>query len=250
MMCGSSADAADVAVLMNGELAAAMVTDPPYGIDYGSAVEARTKNPRDNAHIANDKLEDAVVLWAAAFPIWKACLRRKESAFYVWGPAGPQFIDLGIALRLAGLEPHGSIVWRKDRFVLARSDHNYQHECAWYGWRDDGTHIWHGTKAETSVWDFKRPTRSPDHPTQKPLGLIRRCVQNITRIGDLVVDPFLGSGTTLLAAETDGRRCFGMELDPKYVDVICRRWQEISGELPVLESTGEAHDFEVPTEGG
>lgn len=97
---------------------------------------------------------------------------------------------------------------------------------------------------ETSVWDFDRPARSDDHPTQKPLGLIQRCIRNITHKGEIVVDPFLGSGTTLLASDIDGRVCFGMELDPRYVDVICRRWQTLTGQQPVLEATGEPHGFE------
>lgn len=246
VMCGDSSDPAAIFLLMRGEEAAAMVTDPPYGINYGDSVDWRNKmrrSNRDDGHILNDGTEEAIDLWNRVFPAWKDALRAKNSAFYVWGPSGPQFIDLGAALRTAGLDPHGSIIWRKSSFSLSRSDHKYQHEPCWYGWRTDGTHRWAGPNNETSVWDYDRPSRSEDHPTQKPLPLIGRCIRNVTRKGELVVDPFLGSGTTLLAAAADDRTCYGMELDPCYVDVICRRWQEQSGHLPMLESTGKPHDF-------
>lgn len=247
VMCGDSADPAAVFLLTRGEEAAAMVTDPPYGINYGEVVDWRNRmrrSTRGDGHIQNDETDDAIDLWGRVFPVWKNVLRAKDSAFYCWGPGGPQQIDLGEALRVAGLAPHGSIIWRKSSFSFSRADHKYQHEPCWYGWRSDGTHRWAGPNNETSVWDFDRPARSDDHPTQKPLGLIQRCIRNITHKGEIVVDPFLGSGTTLLASDIDGRVCFGMELDPRYVDVICRRWQTLTGQQPVLEATGEPHGFE------
>lgn len=248
IMCGDSTSPSDIERLMAGREAQSMVTDPPYGVDYGDTVEFRRslglpQRPADNSHVKNDGLGDAMTLWGACFPLWMALLRRKGSAFYCWGPGGPPQIDLGVALRDAGGQIHGSVIWVKSSFSFSRADHKYQHEPCWYGWRSGGTHDWCGPNNETSVWEYAKPSSSPDHPTQKPVELIRRCVRNITAPGGLCVDPFLGSGTTLIAAHLEGRVCFGMEMEPKYVDVVCRRWQEATGILPIAESTGNEHSF-------
>jgi len=255
VMCGDSTSPTDIDRLMAGRQAQSIVTDPPYGVDYGDTVEFRrslgkTQRPADNSHVKNDGLSDALGLWAACFPLWIAVLRKKGSAFYCWGPGGDSQIDLGVALRDAGGKIHGSVIWVKSSFSFSRADHKYQHEPFWYGWRSDGTHEWCGPNNESSVWEYPKPSSSPDHPTQKPVELIRRCVRNITSPGGLTVDPFLGSGTSILAANLEGRVCFGMEMDPKYVDVICRRWQEATGVKPISEATGNEHDFcEARTDG-
>ena len=248
VMCGDSTSPTDIERLMAGREAQSMVTDPPYGVDYGDTVAFRrslgkTQRPADNSHVKNDGLSDALSLWDACFPLWVSHLRRKGSAFYCWGPGRPQQIDLGVALRAAGFEIHGSVIWVKSSFSFSRADHKYQHEPCWYGWRSDGTHDWVGPNNETSVWEYPKPSSSPDHPTQKPIDLIRRCVRNITAVGELTIDPFLGSGTTLLAAHLESRVCYGMEMDPRYVDVICKRYQLATGVLPIAEATGNTHDF-------
>lgn len=248
LMCGDSTSPTDVDKLLAGREADAMVTDPPYGVDYGDTVEFRRslglpQRPTEHSHVRNDGLMDALTLWDACFPLWVPRLRRKGSAVYCWGPGGPQQIDLGVALRNAGVQIHGSVIWVKSSFSFSRADHKYQHEPCWYGWRADGTHVWHGPNNESSVWEFPKPNRSPDHPTQKPLELIQRCVRNISPHAGLVLDPFLGSGTTLLAAHVEGRTCFGMEMEPKYCDVICKRWQLATGIKPIAEATGREHDF-------
>lgn len=273
VMCGSATDPVAVDKLMAGRLASSMVTDPPYGIGYGSTVEYRRRmgkqqRPEDDSHIVNDESAEAHDLWAESFPLWVPLLERKGSAVYCWAAAGPEQLLLGQALEDAGLTIHGSIVWVKSSFSFSRADHKYAHEPAWvaapgagepipvdlaadldhapawYGWRSDGTHDWIGPNNETSVWEYPRPARSPDHPTQKPVDLIRRCIRNVTPFGGIVVDPFLGSGSAVLAAYLEARVCYGMELKPRYVDVICRRFQEATGIRPKLERTGELHDFD------
>jgi DNA modification methylase len=234
-------------VLMDGRTADAAVMDPPYGIDYGDVADARKElgkaQKRVVSSIAGDDTTGALTLWAAVFPHVRDALTRKGSAYYCWGPPGIQSADLGHALRDAGLEPHGGIVWNKQKFSFSRSEHKYSHEPAWYGWRTDGTHEWHGPNNETSVWDCQRPGISPDHPTMKPVELIRRCVTNITQLGDLVIDPFLGSGTTLIASELDRRVFYGIELSPGYVDGLLRRWETLTGVVPVRGADGTAVSF-------
>lgn len=272
VMCGSSTDPADVGKLMAGRVPQSMVTDPPYGVDYGTAVEFRRQmgkkqRPKSDSHVAGDGIDEVRALWDAAFPLWVPLLAKKGSAVYCWAAAGRQQIELGEALEAAGLAVHGSVIWVKSSFSFSRSDHKYRHEpawicapedaeldvvppdlehaAAWYGWRSDGTHDWFGPNNESSVWEYPRPSRSPEHPTQKPVELIRRCVRNVTAFGGLVVDPFLGSGTTVIAAYLESRVCFGMELKGHYVDVICKRWQQATGVVPVLEASGAPHDFLV-----
>lgn len=250
VMCGSSTDASHLATLMAGALADAMITDPPYGVDYGDTVEFRrtlgkSQRPTDDSHVTNDGLAEALALWDAVFPL-AASHMGPRAAFYCWSPPGDQQIDLGVALRAAGFDTHGTIIWVKSSFSFSRADHKYQHEPAFYGWPAKAVHDWHGPNNETTVWEYDRPRRSELHPTQKPVELIERCVRNITQAGDIVLDPFLGSGTTLIAAHTGSATCYGMELAPRYVDVICARWQAATGIAPVLERTGEAHDF-TPT---
>lgn len=247
VMCGSSTSAEDLAGLMAGTKADAMITDPPYGVDYGDTVEFRrslgkTQRPADNSHVANDGLTEAIDLWAECFPAIAGAMADR-SAFYCWSPPGDQQIDLGLALREAGFETHGTIIWVKSSFSFSRADHKYQHEPAFYGWPTKAVHDWHGPNNESTIWEYDKPHASPLHPTQKPVELIQRCVRNITERGDTILDPFLGSGTTLIAAEAEGRVCYGMELKPAYVDVICARWEGLTGIKPVRASTGEPVSF-------
>lgn len=248
VMCGDSTSVADLDALMGGHEAQSMVTDPPYGVSYGDTVAWRrsmgkSQRPQADSDVHNDGDLDAAKLWADCFPLWIAKLRKKGSAVYCWGAGGQQQIDMGMALRDAGCEIHGSVIWVKSSFSFSRADHKYQHEPCWYGWRADGTHEWCGPNNETSVWEYPKPSSSPDHPTQKPIELIRRCIRNVTSPGGLTVDPFLGSGTAVLAAHLEGRVCYGMELTPRYVDIVCKRYQLATGTLPVNAATGDQVDF-------
>lgn len=246
LMCGDSSSQGDVERLMTGIVADAMVTDPPYGVDYGASVEWRAKmgaharnRNQTNTHILGDGAHEAEGLWQRTFPLWRQVLRQKGSCFYRWSASGDLQFKLANALDAAGLAIHGSVVWVKDSFSFSRSEHKYQHEPAWYGWRSDGTHSWHGPTNESSVWECARPARSDSHPTMKPVPLIARCIRNITSEGAVVVDPFMGSGTLLVAAEEMNRRAIGMELDPRYVDVAVRRWSTLTGLTAFHAETGE-----------
>ncbi len=222
LMCGDSTQGDDIALLMQGTKARLMATDPPYGVAYDGS-GSNPKWRKDGATIANDDLgvnqED---FWVSAFKLWPL-----EGDAYVFCPSGPPNMTLARAIEAAGIEHHQWLVWVKDRLVLGRSHYHYRHEHIFYGWK--GKSSWAAGRDQDSVWECERPSSSPEHPTMKPVPLVARAIANSSAIGDVVVDGFLGSGTTLIAAQQMGRRCYGMEIKPCYVDVAIRRYYELLG---------------------
>ena len=224
LMCGDSADRGDVARLMAGETATLMVTDPPYGVAYEPEGRKR-KRP-----IANDDLgANQAEFWTRAFSSWPL-----EGDAYVFSPSGPLISTLCASIEATGIEHHQWLIWVKDRLVLGRSHYHYRHEHIFYGWK--GKTSWNGSRKEDSAWDEDRPLASPQHPTMKPVSLCQRAIENSSGPDDGVADPFLGSGTTLIAAERLGRRCHGMEIDPRYCRVAIGRWEAFTGEKAVKEA--------------
>ena len=218
LMCGDSAHSGDVSRLMAGQQATLMVTDPPYGVAYEP--EGRKRKRR----IANDDLgKDQAEFWTKSFSAWPL-----EGDAYVFSPSGPLIQTLSASIVAAGIAHHQWLIWSKDQFVLGRSHYHYKHEHIFYGWR--GKSSWNGSRVEESVWNEDRPMRSPQHPTMKPVSLCVRAIENSSQPNDLVIDLFLGSGTTLIAAERTGRRCYGMELDPHYCALVIARWETFTGE--------------------
>ena len=236
LMCGDSTDSGDVSRLMAGETARLMVTDPPYGVEYSSpgkrdssgrlryGGDLRRKEP-----IANDDLgEDQAVFWTGALASWPL-----EGDAYVFSPSGPLISTLCASIEAAGIEHHQWLIWLKSRLVPSRGHYHYRHEHIFYGWR--GRSSYNGSRTEDSIWVADKPHRSPEHPTMKPVALCERAIANSSSQGNLVIDPFLGSGSTMIAAERLGRRCYAMEIEPLYVDVAVRRWEEFTGLKAVLE---------------
>lgn len=224
------------AALLDGRQADLVWTDPPYGVAYvGKTKDALT--------IDNDALDPAALarFLGAVFTL-ALNNTRGGACWYVASPPGPLSIQFAAALDKLGVLRQG-LVWVKDQFVLGRSDYHYRHEPIWYGWTPGAAHHATADRTQDSVHEVARPKRSIDHPTMKPVELISRHIANSSRPGELVVDPFAGSGSTLLAAHDTARVAAVVEMDPRYADVICRRWQELTGDEPVLESTGEPHDF-------
>ncbi|MDP9201130.1 MAG: DNA modification methylase [Gemmatimonadota bacterium] len=223
------ADATDsLAFVMQGSSADVLWTDPPYGVGY----VGKTKKA---LRIANDDAEGLRSLVDRAFAATDVVL-RPGAATYIAHPAGRLSVTFAEAFLDAGWELRQTLIWVKDQMVLGHGDYHYRHEPILYG-RKPGTGRWgrghdgwYGGNAETSIFEVPRPRASRDHPTAKPVALVRRCLQNSSTSGDLVLDPFLGSGSTLIAAEQDGRRCVGIELDPCYVDVAVARWEAFTGE--------------------
>lgn len=244
LLCGDSTDMAAVEAMLDGDRADCMWTDPPYGVDYvGKTKDALT--------IQNDGAADLPELLAGAFAVATAAL-KPGAPVYIAHPPGPLSLDFAKAFLDAGWLLRQNLIWVKDAMVLGRSDYHYRHEPILYGFTDPepgsgrlgrGGDRWFGDNAQTSVLEVPKPPRSEDHPTMKPVELVARCLANSCRPGGMVYEPFGGSGTTLMAAHTTGRVARVVELDPRYADVICRRYQEHTGMKPVLEATGEPHDF-------
>ncbi len=220
-----------------------MFTDPPYGVSYAdknAMLNKLDKGNRNQTPIKHDHLPLHVMskLWRRCFSAWRNYLTDRAS-FYVTGPGGTLIFELANVLAECGWEPRHSLVWNKNTHVLSRSDYNYKHETILYGWFD--RHDFYGQgEFKSSVWDIDKPNHSELHPTMKPIALIENCLFNSSKKGDLVVDPFLGSGSTLIACEKNDRLCYGMEIDPHYVDVIVQRWQEFTGREGIRLSDGRA----------
>jgi DNA modification methylase len=230
LMCGDSTSVEAVAALLAGEKARQLITDPPWNVDLENYVSTkRISKTRENNHIANDAL-------GADFPEW--CRRVCAVAAGALAAGAPAYVVMSSqewpvidgALRTAGFHWSSTIIWLKDRPVLGRKDYHEIYEPVWYGWREGGPRLVElHDRTQTTVWPVKRPGRSDLHPTTKPLELIDRMVRNSSRRGDVVLDLFGGSGSTLIAADAAGRRGYAMELSPNYCDVIVQRWEKATG---------------------
>lgn len=230
LLCGDSTDPAAMARLADGAEADLVVTDPPYGVEYQTALstsEAAARHRRaDGMEVANDNLgfDGTRALVCDAF---KALPIRDGAAFYVFAPPGDLLTAFALGITDAGYRPRHQIVWVKDRFVMGRCDYHYRHEALIYGWREGAAHYFIDDHTQDSVWECKRPGSSKMHPTMKPVELVERAIINSSKAGWLIIDPFSGSGTTMAAAQNQGRRCYGMELEPKYCAVILERMSEM-----------------------
>jgi len=238
LLCGDATNPADVERLMAGERATCLWTDPPYGVSYvGKTADALT--------IANDTDAGLAGLLGAAFTNVGPHLEAGAS-FYMAHPAGPLALTFAQVVQNLGWSLRQTLVWVKDSLVLGRSDYHYRHEPLLFGYlpapgrRGRGGAGWHGDNAQDSVFEIPRPKASPDHPTTKPVALVTAMLANSTRRGDLVLDPFGGSGTALIACDELGRAGRLLELDPRYCDVVVRRWEALTGETAERTSTAMA----------
>ena len=236
VVCGDATDVGAFHALLGGDRADSVWTDPPYGVDYvGKTADALTiQNDAQSAGDLEDFLRGSLGATSSAV--------KPGGSWYVAAPSGDLFHTFGTVLLELGVWRH-TLVWVKDAFVMGRADYHYRHESIFYGWQPGGPHDWFGGRDKDTVLEVPRPRSSREHPTMKPIELVARCLNNSAPRGGVVLDPFGGSGSTLMACEYTGRKARLIELDPRYVDVICRRWQEYTGSKPVLESTGEPHDF-------
>lgn len=260
LMCGDATVEADVSCLMAGEKADMIFTDPPYNVDYTG---------KKNKKIKNDNMKDSdflEFLTAAFVNLYK--FSKKGAAIYV-AHADTEGLNFRLAFTDSGFKLSGCLIWKKNALVLGRSDYQWQHEPILYGWHIPGTHFWRGGRKQTTILnetdvitklskdeysirtdlgeiivtgksikiseipttiiEVDKPSSSDEHPTMKPVKLIIRFVNNSSQRGGLILDLFMGSGSTMIAAEQLGRRCFGMELDPHYCDVVLSRWEKFTG---------------------
>ena len=225
LLCGDCTDPDAVTRLMlPGEEADLLLTDPPYGVQIGTA----RKPGQRPAFMEGDSLGEHGT-YDLILRALKAAPLRPGGAFYLCSPAGSNETVFRLALRDAGLPLRQSLVWAKNHFTLSRQDYQWKHESILYGWKPGAPHHFGGGRAQTTVWEIPRPMKSPLHPTAKPLELMRRAVENSSQPGGMVYDGFGGSGSTLLACEAAGRRCRMLEVEPRYCDVVIRRWEKATG---------------------
>lgn len=221
LYCGDSTKAEDVAALMDGKKANLIVTDPPYNVAY----EGKTAK---KLTISNDSMS-ADSFYSFLFAAFQrmAEVTVPGGAAYIFH-ADTEGLNFRHAFQDAGFQLHEVLIWNKNSMVLGHSDYHWKHEPILYGWLAGGKHKWYSDRSQVSVWDFKRPARSDKHPTSKPLDLISYPILNSSAEGDIVIDFFGGSGSTLMASEQTGRVCYTMELDPQYASVIVERFAEVS----------------------
>jgi site-specific DNA-methyltransferase (adenine-specific) len=239
LLCGDSTKAEDVELLMAGAKADLMLTDPPYNVALGmneTPEQAKARNRRtDGKVVSNDSMSDGDfrAFLVSCFRCGLDCLKPGAS-FYVWHADSEGFNFRG-AIRDCGEKVRQCLVWAKDVLVMGRQDYQWQHEPCLYGWKDGASHGWYSDRKQTTLLRFDRPSRNQEHPTMKPVALFAYLMGNSTAPQGLAYDPFLGSGTTLIAAEQLGRKCYGMEISPQYCDVIVKRWETLTGKKATRE---------------
>ena len=270
LMCGDSTNRKDVEALMDGEVADLVVTDPPYNVNYGDKADMLNKYLNDNGvrntnHIQNDNMSSVqfIEFLKAAFANMKEAL-KPGGAFYIFH-ASSTLWEFEEALKANEIQTRQQLIWNKNSLVLGRQDYQWKHEPCLYGWKDGAGHYFIDRRTETTtiedtppdlnkmtkeqmkkmleeifseaipktVIDENRPNKNEEHPTMKPTKLIARLVRNSSRKDELVLDLFGGSGSTLIACEQLGRKCYSMEFDPVFVDVIVNRWENFTGQKAV-----------------
>ena len=221
LLCGDATSLRDVAKLMDGQRADLVFTDPPYNVDY-------TGKTADALKIVNDTMTAQAfrAFLLAAFQVLIS--NAKTGAPIYVCHADTEGFNFRGALTESGWLLKQCLVWIKDSFVMGRQDYHWRHEPILYGWKPGAAHRWWADRTQDTVWEVPRPKRSEEHPTMKPVALVSRALHNSSRKGDLVLDTFGGSGTTLIACEAEGRVCRMAELDPRYCDVIVSRWEKFT----------------------
>jgi DNA modification methylase len=233
VLCGDSTSIDELERLCSGQPVDMWLTDPPYNVAY----EGKTK---DALKIKNDAMAgDAFRQFLRDAFVAADAVMKPGAVFYIWH-ADLEGYNFRGACMDAGWKVRQCLVWRKQTMVLGRQDYHWRHEPCLYGWKEGAGHLWAADRKQTTILEFDRPFRNAEHPTMKPVALFEYQLLNNTKGGDVVLDSFGGSGTTLIAAEKNGRVARLMELDPRYVDVIVKRWQEFSGKTATLEADGRS----------
>ncbi|QXP89179.1 site-specific DNA-methyltransferase [Methylococcus capsulatus] len=238
LVCGDATTAETyVQLFPHGERADMVFTDPPYNVNYANS--AKDKLRGKHRPILNDAL--GAGFHDFLYDALSLLVAHTRGAIYV-AMSSSELDTLQAAFRSAGGHWSTFIIWAKNTFTLGRADYQRQYEPILYGWPEGAERHWCGDRDQGDVWQIKKPQKNDLHPTMKPVELVERAIRNSSRPGDVVLDPFGGSGTTLIAAEKSGRVARLIELDPKYADVIVRRWQDWTGKQTTRESDGLAFD--------
>ena len=237
VLCGDATVLSDVERVLGGHLADMTFCDPPYNVDYANSPKDKLRGKH------RPILNDSLGLGFEAF-LLDACadiLAVTKGAVYVC-MSSSELHTLQRAFAAAGGKWSTFVIWAKSTFTLGRADYQRQYEPILYGWKDGSDHYWCGARDQGDVWFFDKPVKNDLHPTMKPVALVERAIRNSSKTRDIVLDPFGGSGSTLIACEKAGRHARLIELDPKYVDTIILRWQAFSGGTATLEGTGQSFD--------
>lgn len=217
VMCGSATSEDDINLLIGEQKIDLLVTDPPYNVDY-------TGKTKDALKIENDKMDDGEFAAFLADANRRVDEHMKEGASFYIFHADSEGYNFRASVKDVGWMLKQCLIWVKQSMVMGRQDYQWKHEPILYGWKSGAAHGWYSDRKQTTVLEFDRPNRSSEHPTMKPLNILAYLINNSSKAGDIVFDSFLGSGSTLIACETTGRICYGTELDPRYVDVIRKRY--------------------------
>ena len=234
LLCGDSTQLEAVEKVLDGGLADMVFTDPPYNVNYGATMKDKLRGT-SNRKIANDNLGDGFEQFL--YDVCVNMLSVAKGAVYIC-MSSSELHTLEKSFREAGGHWSTFVIWAKSSFSMGRSDYQRQYEPILYGWKEGSQHFWCGARDQGDVWFIKKPHLNDLHPTMKPVELVERAVQNSSKTRDTVLDPFGGSGTTLIACERTGRQARLIELEPRYCDVIIRRWEAHTGQLATLAADG------------
>ena len=232
LLCGDSTNINDLESLCSGQRVDMWLTDPPYNVAYEGKTKAALtiQNDSMNDESFRQFLRDAYVAADAVM--------KPGAVFYIWHADSEGYNFRGAAAD-AGWKVRQCLIWKKSSMVMGRQDYHWKHEPCLYGWKEGAGHLWATDRKQTTILEFDKPSRNGEHPTMKPVALFEYQLLNNTKGGDIVLDSFGGSGTTLIAAEKNGRYSRLMELDPKYCDVIIKRWQDFTGQEAIHAETGK-----------
>jgi DNA modification methylase len=238
VICGDSTNIETIGILMANFKADMMVTDPPYNVALGmneSPEEAKKRNRRtDGLTVENDEMSDGDFRQFLRDAFTSADAFMKPGAvFYIWHADSEGYNFRG-ACHDIGWKVRQCLIWKKSSLIMGRQDYQWQHEPCLYGWKDGASHLWNSDRKQTTILEFDKPSRSDIHPTMKPVELMAYQITNNSKGEDIVLDPFLGSFSTMVAAHKNGRRCFGIEIDPRYVDVGVKRMMLFDPTLKVF----------------
>lgn len=228
LMCGDSAQKEDVMRLMNNQDADMLLTDPPYNVDYVGKTSEALK-------IKNDNMSDKQFYEFLKKVFENMYSVTKEGASIYVFHADTEGLNFRKAFKDAGYKLAECLIWKKDCFVMGRQDYQWQHEPILYGWKEGAAHHFINDRTQSTILEFDRPRQSSLHPTMKPIDLVARLLKNSSKENDKILDLFGGSGSTIIAAEQLNRNCYTMELDPKYCDVIVKRWESLTNKEAILE---------------
>ncbi len=239
LFCGDALNVQHVSTLMSGALANMVFTDPPYNVALGmeTPAQAKARNRRtDGLVVMNDKMSDDKFRQFLTDALSSMAISTHPGGGIYIAHSDSEGYNFRGAARDSGWLIKQCLIWNKNALVMGRQDYQWKHEPILYGWKDGGSHKWYSDRKQTTVIDFEKPSRSELHPTMKPVGLVEYFILNSSKAGDIVLDLFGGSGTTMIASEKLRRQARLMELDPKYCDVILARWEKYTGQKAKLQN--------------